>query len=81
MIYVPQQNDFPVVRFVECSLFFFKLVQATFSCPPAAISSHNLQDKSTSCLIKETEATGCIYSKKIQASQKSEKETEEKEQL
>ena len=31
--------------------------------------------------IKETEATGCIYSKKIQASQKSEKETEKTEQL
>ena len=60
---------------------FFKLLQATFSCPPAAISSHNFQDKSTSRLIKETEATGCIYSQKIQASQKSEKETEGTEQL
>ena len=81
MIYVPQQSDFPVVRFVECSLFFFELVQATFSCPPARISNHNLQEKSTSRLIKETEATGCIYSKKIQASQKSAYETEGTEQL
>ena len=36
MTYVPQQSDFPILRFFECSLFFFQLVQATFSCPPAA---------------------------------------------
>ena len=41
MSYIPQEQ-FPVVRFVECSLFVFQLVQATFSCPPAAISSHNI---------------------------------------
>ena len=40
--------DFPVVRFVECSLFFSDLVESSFSCPTAAISSLNLQDESTS---------------------------------
>ena len=38
------------------SLFFFQLVQASFSSPPAAISSHNLQDVSSSRLMKETES-------------------------
>ena len=42
-------SDFPVVRFVECSLFFIQLFQASFSCPPAATSIHKLQDESTSC--------------------------------
>ena len=50
------KSDFPVVRFVECSLFFFQLVQASISCPPAAISSRNLRDESTSRLTKETES-------------------------
>ena len=70
MTYVPQKNDCPVVRFIECSLFFFQVIQASFSCPPAPINSHNLQDKSTSRLMKE-----------IQASQKSAYKTGGTEQL
>ena len=57
-------SDFPVVRFVECSLFFIQLFHASFSCPPAATSIHNLQDESTSRLMKETESH-YIYSKKL----------------
>ena len=70
------KSDFPAVRFGECSLFFFQLVQATLSCPHAAISSHNLQDKSTSRLIKETESHRLNLLKEIQASQKSAYKTE-----
>ena len=70
MTYVPQKNDCPVVRFIECSLFFFQLIQASFSCPPAPIDSHNLQDKSTSRLMKEAEATGCIYLQKFKRPRK-----------
>ena len=58
------KSDFPVVRFVEWSSFFIQLFQARFSCPPAAISIHNLQDESTSRLIKET-GSHYIYSKKL----------------
>ena len=50
------KSDFPLVRFVECSSFFFQLVQASISRPPAAISSLNLRDESTSRLRKETES-------------------------
>ena len=70
MTYVPQKNDCPVVWFIECSLFFFQLIQASFSCPPAPINSHNLQGKSTSRLMKEEEATGCIYLKKFKQARK-----------
>ena len=75
------KSDFPVVRFGECSLFFFQLVQATLSCPHAAISSHNLRDKSTSRLMKETESHRLNLLKEIQASQKSAYKTEGIEQL
>ena len=57
------KSDFPVVGFVECSLFFFQLVQATFSCPPAAISSHNISQPRVSWKIQK--ATGYIYSKRF----------------
>ena len=57
------KSNFPVVRFVECSLFVFQLVQATFSCPPAAISSHNISQPRVSWKIQK--ATGYIYSKRF----------------
>ena len=54
------------MRFIECSLFFFQLIQATFSCPPAAVNRHNLQEKSTSRLMKETESYRLHLLKEIQ---------------
>ena len=57
------KSDFPVVRFVECSLFFFQLVQATFWCPPAAISSHDISQPRVSWKIQK--ATGYIHSKRF----------------
>ena len=72
------KSDFPVVGFSECSLFFFQLVQATLSCPHAAISSHNLQDKSTSRLMKETESRRLNLLKEIKRARKV--HTKQKEQ-
>ena len=84
MIYVPQRaisllcDSLPDA--VHSLFNSFKLV---FSCPPAAISIHNLQDESTSRLMKETESH-YSYSKKFskqKANQKSAYETEEVEEL
>jgi len=60
-----------------------QLVQDTLSCPHAAISSHNLQDKSvsTSRLMKETKSHWLHLLKEIQASQKSAYKIEGTEQL
>ena len=74
MTYVPQPSDFPVVQFVECSLFFSStrsshLFVSICSNKPA-ISSHNFKIIQPHVSWKKQKANGYIYSKKFKRARK-----------
>ena len=69
MAFVPQRSDFPAVRFVECSLFFF-LTRSSHFFVPTCINKQSYKINEPHVSWKKQKATGSIYSKKFKSARK-----------